>query len=92
MMIHFTKAHYATLRESVTATNYQTQELLKGLTDKMSPGVGAVPHLAAIKQITQITMREAEVMTFNNLFEGIAVIFLVSLAVAPFLKKMDKKS
>ncbi len=51
----------------------------------------AVPHLAAIKQITQITMREAEVMTFNNLFEGIAVIFLVSLAVAPFLKKMDKK-
>jgi hypothetical protein len=31
-------------------------------------------------------------MSFNNLFEGIiAVIFLVSLAVSPFLKKVDKE-
>jgi len=34
-------------------------------------------------------LREAEVMTFNNLFQVIAVIFAASLVVAPFLKKVD---
>jgi len=91
LMVSLAKTHYATLRESVTATNYQAQELLEGLTEQMSSGTTADPHLAALTQITQITLREAEVMTFNNLFEGIAVIFLVSLAVAPFLKKVDKE-
>jgi len=45
--------------------------------------------LAALKQITGLALREAEVMTFNNLFQVIAVIFLASLAIAPFLKKVD---
>jgi DHA2 family multidrug resistance protein len=91
LMIYLTKAHYASLRESVTATSHQAQEMLEGLTESMNQINAADPHLAALKQITQLTLREAEVMTFNNLFEGIAVIFLASLAVAPFLKKVDKE-
>jgi DHA2 family multidrug resistance protein len=30
-------------------------------------------------------------MTFNNLFQTIGFIFLASLCVAPFLKKVDAK-
>jgi len=88
-MIYLTKAHYATLRESVTATSYQAQEMLEGLTASMEQMNVPDPDLAALKQITGLALREAEVMTFNNLFQVIAVMFVASLAVAPFLKKVD---
>lgn len=88
-MIYLTKAHYARLRDSVTATSYQAQEMLEGLTASMQQMNLPDPDLAALKQITGLALREAEVMTFNNLFQVIAVIFLASLAIAPFLKKVD---
>jgi DHA2 family multidrug resistance protein len=88
-MIYLTKAHYATLRESVTATRYQAQEMLEGLSASMSQMDLPDPDLAALKQLTGLALREAEVMTFNILFQVIAVMFLASLTVAPFLKKVD---
>lgn len=88
-MTYLTKAHYAALRESITATNYQAQETLAGLAASMEQMNIPDPDLAALKKISGLALREAEVMTFNNLFQVIAVIFLVSLAVAPFLKKVD---
>ena len=90
-MVYLTKAHYATLRESVTATSYQAQEMLEGLAASMSQMNLPDPDLAALKQITGLALREAEVMTFNILFQVIAVMFLASLAVAPFLKKVDRE-
>ncbi len=88
-MIYLTKAHYATLRESVTATRYQAQQMLDGLTASMAQMNLPDPDAAALKQITGLALREAEVMTFNNLFQVIAVLFVLSLTVAPFLKKVD---
>lgn len=90
-MIYLTKAYYATLRESVTATRYQAQEMLEGLSASMSQMNFPDPDLAALKQMTGLAMREAEVMTFNMLFQVIAVMFLASLTVAPFLRKVDGK-
>jgi DHA2 family multidrug resistance protein len=88
-MIYLTKAHYAALRESVTATRYQAQEMLEGLSASMAQMNVPYPDLAALKQITGLALREAEVMTFNSLFQVIAVMFLASLAAAPFLKQVD---
>ncbi|MDP3875846.1 MAG: DHA2 family efflux MFS transporter permease subunit [Methylobacter sp.] len=88
-MIYLTKANYATLRESVTASHYQAQQMLEGLTESMAQMNLPNPDLAALKQMTGLALREAEVMTFNHLFQMIALIFLASLAVAPFLKKVD---
>lgn len=90
-MIYLTKAHYATLRESVTATRYQAQEMIEGLSASMAQMNLPDPDLAALKQMTGLAMREAEVMTFNMLFQVIAVMFLASLAAAPFLRKVDGK-
>jgi DHA2 family multidrug resistance protein len=87
-MVYLTKAHFATLRESITATSYQAQDMLEGLTESMARMNLPNPDLAALSQITRLALREAEVMTFNNLFQVIAVIFLSSLAFAPFLKKV----
>lgn len=88
-MIYSTKAHYAVLRESITATHYQAQDMLDGLTASMEQMNLPSPDLAALAQVTRLTLREAEVMTFNNLFHTIGFIFLAALAVAPFLKKVD---
>ncbi|MGZ5007965.1 MAG: DHA2 family efflux MFS transporter permease subunit [Methylobacter sp.] len=90
-MIYLTKAHYATLRESVTATRYQARQMLDGLTASMAQMNLPDPDAAALKQITGLAFREAEVMTFNNLFQVIAVLFVVSLSVAPFLKTVDRE-
>jgi DHA2 family multidrug resistance protein len=79
------------LRESISATNYQAQEFLEGLTEIMRQAQLPDPQLAALKQLTGLAWREAEVMTFNNLFQGIALIFFISLVVAPFLQKVDKQ-
>jgi DHA2 family multidrug resistance protein len=90
-MIYLTKVHYAALRESVTATSYQAQQMLEGLTESMAQMNAPNPDLVAIKQITGLALREAEVMTFNNLFQVIAAIFVASLAIAPFLKAVDRE-
>jgi len=88
-MQYLTKANYAMLRESVTATAAPAQELLYGLQQTMHNALIAEPSAAAIKQLTGLVLREAEVMTFNNLFQTISFIFFASLCVAPFLKKVD---
>jgi DHA2 family multidrug resistance protein len=90
-MQYLTKAHYASLRESVTATAAPVQELLFGLEQTMQNALVAEPQAAALKKLTALAMREAEVMTFNNLFQTISFIFFASLCVAPFLKKVDAK-
>jgi len=88
-MINLGKMHYATLRQAVSATNYQAQTVLQELSDSFQQANLPEPSLAALKQLSLLTRREAEVMTFNNLFEIIAIIFLASLAIAPFLKKIE---
>jgi DHA2 family multidrug resistance protein len=90
-MQYLTKAHYANLRESVTATDASIQNLLYGLEQTMHNALIADPKAATLEELTGLALREAEVMTFNNLFQTITVIFLASLCIAPFLKKVDTK-
>ncbi len=87
-MIYLTKANYARLRESFTATRYQALDMVQGVAASMEHINLPEPDLAALSQVTRMVLREAEVMTFNNLFQVIAVLFLASLALAPLLKKV----
>jgi DHA2 family multidrug resistance protein len=90
-MQYLTKAHYSSLREAITATDASVQNLLHGFEQNLHNAYVAAPNTAALKQLTGLALREAEVMTFNNLFQTITFIFLASLCVAPFLKKVDKE-
>ena len=87
-MIYLTKANYARLRESFTATRYQALDMVQGVAASMEHINLPEPDLAALSQVTRMVLREAEVMTFNNLFQVIGFLFLVSLAFAPLLKKV----
>jgi DHA2 family multidrug resistance protein len=85
------KEHYAALRQAVTATNYQAQDFLFGLTEQMTQNGLANPQAAGMKLMYSLAWREAMVMTFNNLFQIIALIFFASMLIAPFLKKVEKQ-
>ncbi len=84
------KEHYAMLRAQVTATGYQTQTMLEGVVQLATQKGLAQPELAAIKMLTGLAWRQAQVMMFNNLFQIIALIFLSAIFIAPFLKKVEK--
>ena len=91
LMTFFEKTHYAAFRGSITATSYQAQDLLTGLSERMTQTGVAQPQLAALKVMSAMAWREAAVMTFNNLFQIIALIFLSSVLIAPFLRKVTKQ-
>ena len=72
LMLYLNKTHYAALRESISATDEIGQHLTQ----------------IELARLTALAWREAEVMTFNNLFQIIAFIFLSSILLAPLLKKV----
>jgi DHA2 family multidrug resistance protein len=90
LISYFTKSHYAALRAKITATNYQAQDMLDGLSNNMADQGLAQPSLTAVKLLSSIAWQQAEVMMFNNLFQIIALIFASAVLIAPFLKKVDK--
>jgi DHA2 family multidrug resistance protein len=74
LMLYLNKTHYGALRESISAT------------DEIGQNISQIE----ISRLTTLAWREAEVMTFNNLFQIIALIFLSAILLAPFLKKVVK--
>ncbi len=72
LMLTLNKTHYGALRESVSATDEIGQHLTQ----------------IEIARLTNLALREAEVMTFNNLFQIISFIFLSALLLTPLLKKV----
>lgn len=74
LMLNLNKTHYGALRESISATDE----------------IGQFATQIDIARLTSLAWREAEVMTFNNLFQIIAFIFLSAVLLAPFLRKVEK--
>jgi hypothetical protein len=73
-MLYLNKTHYGALRESISATDEIGQHLTQ----------------IELARLTALAWREAEVMTFNNLFQIIAIIFFSAVLLAPLLKKEKK--
>jgi len=74
LMLYLNKTHYGALRESITATDEIGQHITQ----------------IELARLTALAWREAEVMTFNNLFQIIAFIFFSAVLLAPLLKKVAK--
>jgi DHA2 family multidrug resistance protein len=89
LMIQWNKGHYAMLREAVTAGSPQAQFLLEGMRERLADAGVADPDLGAIRQLQGLVMREAEVMTINSLFHGLALVFFSALLLMPLVKKVS---
>ncbi len=84
------KEKYAILRENIDQTNAQ----VTGFIDQMTDYLSSFSHLAdanlgALKMLQDMAMREAIVMTFDDLYWLMGAIFFVSLCIIPFLKKVE---
>ncbi len=89
LMTHLNKLHYAVLREHVTPGSPQAQSLLAGLQERLSAAGVPDADSAALKQLYGLLMREAEVMTLNTLFHILALIFVLSLLLMPWVRKVS---
>jgi len=92
LMIHLNKLHYAVLREHVTPGSPQAQALFGGLQERLSSAGLPDADSAALKQLYGLVMREAEVMTLNTMFHILALIFVLSLLLMPWVRKVSADS
>jgi len=87
-MIEWNKTHFALLREKVTSGSLPAQNLLESLGGYLSDRGGSEPELGAMKQMTGLVLREAEVMTINSLFHALGLVFFVALLFMPLVRKV----
>ncbi len=88
LMIEWNKTHFALLREKVTSGSLPAQNLLESLGGYLSDRGGSDPELGAMKQMTGLVLREAEVMTINSLFHALGLVFFVALLFMPLVRKV----
>ncbi|MGD9601697.1 MAG: DHA2 family efflux MFS transporter permease subunit [Gammaproteobacteria bacterium] len=91
-IVHWQKAHYASLREAVTAADpgvlQHWAQSAAGALSHQNPD----PGLAAWAQLSRVLWREADVMTFNQVFQGMGLLFCASLLLMPLVRKVDMSS
>jgi DHA2 family multidrug resistance protein len=92
LLIQYNKENFAILREHVSSGSPQTQAILTALQEKMAVLGIADSDSAALKQLTDMVMREAEVLTMNSLYHLMAVTFFVSLLLMPWVSKVNVSS
>ena len=90
LILNLNKEHIALLRESVSTTDMTVQNTLALLIHNLQNSNVNNAETTALAQLSSLVWREAEVMTFNHLFQLIGLIFFTSLLLAPFLKKVIK--
>ncbi|MDD2767685.1 MAG: DHA2 family efflux MFS transporter permease subunit [Methylococcus sp.] len=88
LMIQWDKAHYAALRESVTAGSAQAATFLARLENQAAQLRLPDPADSALQQLYGLAMREAQIMTVNDLFHLLGLLFFASLLLMPLVRKV----
>jgi len=90
--IQLSKSNYAILREQITPASTEAQALIDGLRQHLT-GI-SVPNaeLAAVKHLYALTLREAEVITMNTLFQLLAMVFFCSLILIPWVSNVSTET
>jgi MFS transporter, DHA2 family, multidrug resistance protein len=92
LIVQWQKKHYAHLREWVTVGDYQTSQTLTQLTRNSAQHLSEDPSVAALTQISRLAWREADIMTSNQLFQLMGMIFFAALLLMPLVRKVDMGS
>jgi len=83
------KKNYAHLRESMTATNPQVTDVWQQLSSADAQHFASDPTLAGLTRLSQLAWREADIMTTNQVFQTLALTFVVALLLLPLVKKVS---
>ncbi|MGD9639190.1 MAG: DHA2 family efflux MFS transporter permease subunit [Alphaproteobacteria bacterium] len=79
------KSHYAVLREHITDTSVKALSLIENFSDYLSSLNVVKPDDAIIKILYGIAQREASIMTFNDIFYVMGLMFILSLIALPLI-------
>lgn len=90
LMIRWNKEHYAALRESVTSGSPQADALLARLESHAALLHLPDPSDAALKQLYGLALREAQIMTVNDVFHVLGLLFFTSLLLMPLVRKVSR--
>ncbi len=86
-----TNLHFQRLAEGLNATNAAALDWLERVGARYAAVMGgdtARSQAAALKQLWQVTLREAQVQTFADAFLCITVCFVVAAAMVPLMRKV----
>jgi len=88
--INFQKEKYAVLRQNVTETNTIFGQFSEGITEyfQQFPNLPDA-SLSTLKMIENLARREAIVMSFEDLYWIMGLLFIISLFIIPFMNKVE---
>ena len=79
--------HYDRLAESLDAYDPLVQDRLAGMAAGLSDVIGHAPDLAALRIMSGVVRRQAEVMAFNDLLLMLAGIVGLAILLLPFVRR-----
>jgi MFS transporter, DHA2 family, multidrug resistance protein len=85
-----TNFHFTVLASHLTTANNAMNNLMSGLTQRYAETAGSAnaAHLVALKQLWNLTYREASTLAYADAFLAIMVAFLLATLLAPFLRNV----
>jgi DHA2 family multidrug resistance protein len=85
-----TNVHFLALASHLTYANTAMDGLLSGLTQRYTEQMGSVPdaHLAALRQLWNLTYREASTLAYADAFRAIMAAFVIATILVPFLRNV----
>jgi DHA2 family multidrug resistance protein len=86
-----TNLHFLRLAEHLNSTNIAMQEMLRNATAKFAAANGGDVlhgHAAALKDLWNLTYREAQVQTFADAFLFVGICLAVATLLTPLMKKV----
>lgn len=86
---NWTKRNYIQFRENVDSANSIAGDTINLLEQQFSSHNYIDPAMAAIKYIYQMAQREAYIITFNQVFTHVAILFFAGVLLMPFVKKFN---
>ena len=89
-----TNFHFLTIASHLTPQNEAAMRLLDNVAHRYGQLPGAIDdgHAASLKQLWQLTYREASTMAYADAFLVIMVAFVIATALVPFLRNVTPKA
>ena len=89
LLQNWTKKNYLHFRENIDETNMIAKEEIDMLSQNFLDYNYVEPALAAIKSIYALAQREAYIITFNQVFIHVAILFFLGVLIMPLIRKID---
>jgi DHA2 family multidrug resistance protein len=85
-----TNLHFNVLASNLTDASGPMNRLLGGMTQRLSDVLGApvAGRQAALRELWQLTYREAQTLSYADAFRTIMVAFLIATCLVPLMKKV----